>query len=197
MVKTPWHWPTQIWWLAKGQECAESFTIYPINTGFMTFLSLQKASAANFYWSLFILIYSKVGRLTVVLIRHEILSRSPSVSGPFNLKSKIKLSLPCLSHGDVCKESHNAIDVIDVNRFSKVQRTLTNTTDVVRVEWSSVFFYCVPRNTVTSNKPAEIEWWLCQHGSDNDFMDLFTVSCLRREPHIRAPLQHLVILDIW
>lgn len=118
MVKTPSYWPTQMWWPGKGKECAESFTIYLINTGSMPCRSLQKATDAKVCCSLFILIYSKVGRLTRVFIRHETLSRLLSLSCSFNQKGKIKLSLPCLLRRDVGKESHS--------RLSKVQSTFTS-----------------------------------------------------------------------
>lgn len=107
-------------------------------------MSLQKAKLYN---SLFILVNSKVGRLTVVVIRHETLSRSLTPSCPFNQEGKIALSLLCLSHGDAGRDSGNATNM---NQCSKESRSFTNITVVMRLERSSVFSYCVPWQVVVT-----------------------------------------------
>lgn len=63
-----------------------------MNTGSMTCLCLKKTTAAEFYCSLFIVIYSKVGRLTVVLIKYEILVDHRASAAP-SIK-RVKLNLP-------------------------------------------------------------------------------------------------------
>lgn len=164
-VKTLFDWPTRIWWPAKGQECAQSFTTYPTDVGSVIGLNLQKAFAAELNCSLFFLTYSKVGRLTALLIRHETLSRSLIHCCPFNQKGKIKLSLPCLTMG-VFVENH--IMQQTWTNFRRCQELLQTWRLVWG--WSGILCSLIVSLGMSEHLKmlVEIRWWLCWHGDDND-----------------------------